>query len=259
MIMICQVSVHSALLLSFIFYAAMEDYQPEDASGEANLQKDMKLHTHCAHLLTSIEKVVLLGSPELLKLESSDSDKDRSKLEFEEMEAESRIRDSELIVLMENNGTTEESAVSGELLYKRVEKKSVFVRKTWKSRFFKIENKVLKCFRDSSGDELLRCIPLQDCTVHEVHNPNHENCFEVLSPITFTVFKLQAASRESMLKWIDGIKAVIDGIPQVQGGMTAAVSSESVKHGDIIYEVTTEQKNRYPSLNTIFDIFIKIL
>jgi capsid protein len=56
-----------------------------------------------------------------------------------------------------------------------------------------------------------------------------------------------------MLKWIDGIKAVIDGIPQVQGGMTAAVSSESVKHGDIIYEVTTEQKNRYPYLNTIFD------
>jgi len=244
MVMVCQVSVHSALLLSFIFYAAMEDYQPEDAAGVANPHKNLKLHTHCARLLASIEKVILLGSPELLKLDRTAPESERHRLEFEEMEAESRIRDSELIVSMES-GTREDCVMSGELFYKRVEKKSMLVRKTWKPRFFKIENKVLNCYHDSSSQELLRSIPLQDCQVFEVHNPHHENCFEVHSPITFTVFKLQAPSREEMLKWIDGIKAVIEAFPQVKGGVQTAPATESVTHGDVVYEVTTEQKNRF--------------
>ena len=208
MIMICQVSMHSALLLSFIFYAAMEDYQPEDANGVDNIHKDAKLHTHCSHLLTSIEKVVLLGSPALMKLELSASDKEKSLLEFEELEAESRIRDSELIIEMENEGK-DVHVMSGELLYKRVEKKSMFVRKVWKPRYFKIENKVLNCYHDAKYEELLRSIPLQDCQVLEVHNPHHVNCFEVHSPITFTVFKLRAQSRDEMLKWIEGISGYV--------------------------------------------------
>ena len=204
MIMICQASMHAALLLSFIFYAAMEDFQPEDSQGVENPHKDLTLHNHCAHVLASIEKVVLLGSPELTKLESNFSAKENNMLEFEELEAESRIRDSELIVDMEQKDN-HESLLKGMLLYKRVEKKSVFVRKTWKPRHFKIENMVLNCYHDAQYEKLLRAIPLQDCRVMEVHNPHHENCFEIHSPITFSVFKLRAESRADMMKWIEGL------------------------------------------------------
>jgi hypothetical protein len=219
MIMICQVSMHSALLLSFIFYAAMEDYQPEDAAGVENENKDVGLHTHCAHLLRSIEKVVLLGSPALGKLELSAHEKEKNLLEFEELEAESRIRDSELIIDLEKQ-ESDVDVISGKLLYKRVEKKSVFVRKVWKPRYFKVENKVLNCYHDPSFQGLLRSTPLQDCRVLEVHNPHHDHCFEVHSPITFSVFKLRAACREEMLKWIEAIS----GWVWVWGGVLTCLS-----------------------------------
>jgi hypothetical protein len=212
MVMICQVSLHSALLLSFIFYAAIEDYQPEDASGVENPNKDRELLTHCAHLLQSIEKVVLLGSPELSKLELEVRDKEKNVLEFEELEAESRIRDTELIIkLMKNEieKATHANEMEGQLMYKRVEKKSIFIRKVWKPRYFRIEDNVLHCYHDDQYQELLRSIPMQDCSVMEVHNDHHVNCFEVHSPITFTVFKLQADSHEEMVKWIDAINGCV--------------------------------------------------
>lgn len=56
--------------LNWILLAAMEDYQPEDAAGNTNPNRNPVFYTRCARMLQNIERCIVHGSPELTEVTS---------------------------------------------------------------------------------------------------------------------------------------------------------------------------------------------
>ena len=61
------------------------------------------------------------------------------------------------------------SKYGGYLLYKRRFRTACYKRKTWKSRYFEIEERMLYCYnhRPSIGGRLVRAMPLEGAVVQE--------------------------------------------------------------------------------------------
>ena len=208
-IVLCQSSVHTALHVSFILFAAMEDYQPEDTLGRPNPSANIALFGHCARIMRNVERAVVQGD-----IASFVLDRDRASMlsaeELAEKEDMFRAQTAEDIMKFSRDHSQQTTLSTptkqGPLKFKRVIRQT-FHRKVWKDRWFRIEDKVLMCYHDSALRILRRTLPLQDCNVDIVSNPHHDNCFEVHSPITGTLFKLQAANKDDMLSWIAAINA----------------------------------------------------
>jgi hypothetical protein len=198
LILLCQSSLHTALHFSFILFAALEDYQPEDMRGKPNPNANHVIFSNCARVLGNTERAVVLGDvASLLQTSAEPSLHDA----YRQASAYNIVKSSR-----EESPKSPTASKSGPLLFKRVERKSL-VRKQWKERWFRIDQKVLHCYQRSDFTTLLRTMPLQDCKVDIVSNPHHDNCFEVFSRITGTLFQLQARSKEEMLQWIEAINA----------------------------------------------------
>lgn len=246
--MICLTSAHLALQLSFIYMAAMEDYQPELPDGRRNPTCDPVMYARCALLLQNVERCFIYGSVggdatqsgsdaadsgggksvaatgntatnggspgpalDLLTSVSVIADKkvlSNSATRIASMSAHMAAKD-----LTETQREKAQAALpanvllSGTLLYKRVVRKSMFVPKRWKSRFFCIVSRVLMCYRDSTCLELLRAIPLQECSiVSGGSNSKHAYYFEVVSESMNMRFMLRASDALSMRTWTTALQ-----------------------------------------------------
>jgi phosphatidylinositol 4-kinase len=212
-IVICQSSMHTALQLSFILFAAMEDYQQEDLQGHPNPSANYSLFSRCARLLQDIERAVVYGSSVPPNVQPYTGHASQlSSLQYAELADKYRLESARQIVdLSTHSNKLNQGASSvikkGMLMFKRVTRQSWHNRKIWKERWFTINEKVLLCYHDDTYTTLRRTIPLQDCSVGIVSNPNHTNCFEVHSPITGTLFKLKAETQPEMMGWIDAINS----------------------------------------------------
>jgi hypothetical protein len=67
-------------------------------------------------------------------------------------------------------GGQEVSVMEGTLFYKRHQRRSCCHLKRWKTRFFKIQDRVLYCYNSPDG-RLRRAIPLESASVKIIDNP----------------------------------------------------------------------------------------
>ena len=155
---ICLTSAHLALQLGFIYTAALEDFQPELANGQKNPQCDAALYARCAHLLQFVERTFVYGGSHY----SSSTDTPAVSPVSPDLKSKPVASGENVDLIMQAS----ENMLQGELLYKRVERKHMYSTKPWKTRYFRICDRILYCFRDAEYTELLRSIPLQDCEVH---------------------------------------------------------------------------------------------
>jgi hypothetical protein len=196
--MLCQASMHVALLLSFILRASIEDFQQETNLGVKNTSADRALCQRCAKLLHLVESAVVYSYPTI------QSSTDLPKL-FAGSYTAAGFRSLADKVL--DLAGSEVVALSGPLLYKRTSRSHMLQRKTWKERWFKIENKMFICFHDSEYKTSRRSMHLQDCVVKKMgdgleQGPKHDNYFEVHDCVSGAVFKLRARSNADAEKWI---------------------------------------------------------
>ena len=237
-ILLCQSSLHTALHISFILFAALEDYQEEDMQGKPNPAANPVLFAHIARILHIVERAVVQGDLVSILVENVS--------EFTQDEHTFRKQFAQDIIQLSLPVQAREPPVplkSGSLLYKKAIRQS-FQRKLWKERWFCIQDKVLYCYHDQNFTRLRRALPLQDCRIELVDNKHHENCFEIFSPITNTLFKLQAHSREDMMEWISALNSY--GSHLVISDLTVSVSRRVIR--------STPQTAQTSSLDNIFKL-----
>jgi len=94
---------------------------------------------------------------------------------------------------------------NGFLLYKRSEKKSVFHNKTWKKRYFVVNQRMINCYRDPYDLCPIRAIHLQHCDVLLCdHDSKYgSTCFTVRSELYATTYLLRAESEVERNKWVN--------------------------------------------------------
>ena len=161
-------SMYAGLILTYNMVAALEDYQPEDATGMRNPASDNMLFQRCTKLLQMIERSVV------------------------EKEFKPSIIDS----------TPQLVSKVGWLFYKRITRRTSCSLKGWKRRFFSVLNGVLMCYSDDTYTVLKRAMPLVDCSLQVIENKKHGNYFEVFSSTTGTKYQLYAENPEERASWI---------------------------------------------------------
>jgi hypothetical protein len=95
--------------------------------------------------------------------------------------------------------------LSGDLYFKRNQRKSIFYSKIWKIRYFVIDKKILLCFRDPFSVTPLRSLDLRYASVKDLEtHPKYGNTvFEIVDEATGTVFHLRAESEEKKQNWME--------------------------------------------------------
>jgi len=222
-VMICVTSAHLALQLYFIYMAAMEDFQPENSDGMKNPSSDPVLYNRCSQLLQDVERSFIYGSvvdkPQNDLQVQSGHRKQQSTGNYHNIRdsihyiAENKVLSCAIDKIGSNDkgtgtGIAENGVLlSGPLLYKRIERKSMFQPKIWKPRYFTIRNRVLHCYHDAEYTELLRALPLQDCEVCiEAGSSKYEHYFEVVSTLMDMKFLLRAEDADQFRKWTTALK-----------------------------------------------------
>jgi hypothetical protein len=204
---IAQQSMHTALQLAFIFTAAMEDFQPETLSGHVNPTNNHFLFHRCSRLLEDVERAVIYGSHtvttqerDILGRKASGSDATIKDLKREETaSALSRMK------------SFMEGQLSGDLFYKRLERKSALHTKQWKTRYFIVDKRVLSCYHDPFAVTPIRAMHLQNARVieHENHAKYGDTVFEVINDSTGQRFLLRAESPTSRRSWINTLQRYV--------------------------------------------------
>ena len=224
-IVLSQTSMHTALQLSFMFIAALEDYQPENADGKVNSSANLNNYLRCSRLLQNVERSVVFGLPSLsvdyiqpsrpksVQIEANailDSTYLEKMNRVDEILQATRVLptrpvsgavNSDAITTMGAN-----EPIGGILLYKRVVRKSKLSSKAWKSRYFTIEQQILFCYRDKKSGTPLRSMLIRDFELTVVHREKYEFQFELFSKATGVKFQLRADSETNFDYWVLGIK-----------------------------------------------------
>ena len=239
---ISQTSIHAALQLSFAFSAAMEDYQPEVHSGLPNPNANPFYFARCARLLQDVERAVIYGSTlkdqnfSSKKLESgkigSDDNSDDDEDDSTRIDPSKREEIAQRLSKAKENNY--EGQLTGKLYFKRSVRKSSFHSKSWKLRFFMVDQRVLFCFREPHSVAPLRAISLQNCYVNAIdgHPKYGDCCFEVINSSTNARYQLRANDKNLRQKWIDFINKEINGAPQVIVGEEASVKMSTRSEQD---------------------------
>ena len=214
-IALAQTSAHIALQLTFIFSAAMEDYQPDDSKGIPNTHSDPIYFFRCAQLMRSIERAVVFGTPTLtakeeqmlvsqLSISSLVTLKDFEKNERTNqiLLADSMGGNNDGFGRLANKKIQDSTTFSGELLYKKSMRGSMFESKGWNMCYFKIDNRVLLCYPDRNSLVPLRAIPLSGCELFVVTREKYKFQFELVNKATTTKYQLRASNQEEFDSWI---------------------------------------------------------
>jgi hypothetical protein len=191
---ICQVSTHIALQITYILYAALEDFQPEDNKGIQNLLSNHKLFMRCAELLENIECAVVYN-----KL-NSDEININIQMNYHTIRQERSKTASNIIEI----NCSDRNLKSGKLFYKRGTRK-LFQFKRWKPRWFKINKRILLCYGDENFNVLKRAIPLEDCIIREGSSPHHKYSFEIFSTLSQVTFRLYCEYEKDYKEWLNVI------------------------------------------------------
>eukprot|EP01040_Poterioochromonas_malhamensis_P016323 gene16323-18507_t len=228
LMMISQTSIHAALQLSFIFVAAMEDYQPE-IKGHRNPACNPFLFKRCARLLEDVERAVIYGShtvtaheKSIIEVRRSQSNAGTPKSELETMKS---LKREEMAATLARTKSFMDGQLSGDLFYKRIERKSAFHSKPWKSCYFIVDKRVLLCYKDPYSVQPKRAMHLQNCRVIPLGNhPKYgDTVFEVINDSLGVHFLLRAADEPGRQAWINVLQSEINGAPPVL--VTDAVSN----------------------------------
>lgn len=196
--------MHTALQLCFIFSASLEDYQPEASNGQKNISCNPFYFNRCARLLQNIERAVIYGSHTLSNNEEK-ALKRRATVDADAEElADVKKREIANKISRAYTQTNFDGALDGQLLYKRVERKSSFQSKSWKTRYFVVDQRMLLCFKEPHSVNPLRSLPLQSCEVEVINNnPKHgDTCFNIINYSNNIRFQLRALDTASRDKWV---------------------------------------------------------
>jgi hypothetical protein len=191
---ISQLSMHTALQFTFIFKAALEDYQPELPDGKPNPSANTHLFNKCANLLGNIERVVVFGSSPVVIDDAAKNETIMNEIVLSSCNGNNYKNDGDV---------SEKSSLSGLLLFKRNTRLAWYKSKGWKPRFFKVENLVLYCYRDKECKQLLRAVSLLDCRIEIPDNDNERYPYymEVHSTISPYFLQLRALDATSFRRW----------------------------------------------------------
>eukprot|EP01031_Cornospumella_fuschlensis_P034285 gene34285-41498_t len=205
---ISQNSIHAALQLNFLFNAAMEDYQPELANGAKNTACNPFYFSRCARLVQDVERAVIYGSREM-----ANNSEGKIKPNDVKLDQIQRSLDSE-------KSTQFDGELSGQLFYKRVERKSLFHSKPWKQRYFVVDQRVLLCFKEPHAVNPKRAIPLQNCRVVACdHSLKYgDTLFEIVNEANSTRYLLRASTPQARNKWVRFLEDEISGAPPSKDG-----------------------------------------
>lgn len=221
-IVLCQTSIHTALQLCFMFIAAMEDYQPENADGSANPNANLEYYLRCSRLLRDVECAVVFGSPSLSpnyrKPYAVPVQVEGTKI-IDNVFLERKNRTEDILhtsnaapaATMSKDGrdksqTTHTSSIKGMLLYKREVRKSKFASKSWKSRYFKVEQHILFCYKNESSTVPLRSLQLRDFVLSVVNREKYQYQFELFSKSSGVKMQLRAESDANFDSWVLGLQ-----------------------------------------------------
>jgi PH domain len=184
-VILSQTSIHTALQLLFMFIAAMEDYQLENADGKVNPTANLDYYLRCSRLIHNVERAVVYGSPVL--------------------SAQAKPRPTSMR-RPDPTVKVDATLLHGMLLYKRVLRKSSLSTKTWKSRYFKVEHRILFCYKDDESKVPLRSIVIRDFDLNIVAREKYQFQFELFSKITGVTFKLRADTEATFDFWVQGLR-----------------------------------------------------
>lgn len=215
-----QTSMHTALQLCFMLTAAMEDYQPENTKCEKNADSDPAYFFRCSSLLRNIERVVVFGTvcmtEEMMEMMASlPTTEFVQMVEFEKNERISRIINSTTTGIPSKTAGAkslqqQSTSLSGNLLYKKDKRTSMFVSKGWSMCYFKMENRVLLCYDDERSHQQqqqpVRAIPLSECELCVVKREKYQFQFELVNNATTCKYQLRAASQAEFDQWIQAIR-----------------------------------------------------
>jgi len=218
-VIICLTSPHLALQLSFIYIAALEDFQLENARGQKSANGNERLYQRCSQLLQETERTFIYGGTQPPASEGVVEGSTAAANENANADVCGALACEEDALKPVN------CLLEGALLYKRIERKNVFRSKGWKTRHFRIVNRSLLCYQDDKYTNLLRALPLEECTIHmkstlddEVLKntpisqfadaPKYEHYFEISNNKMGEVeqkFLLRAESADDFAKWTDAL------------------------------------------------------
>jgi hypothetical protein len=231
-------NMHAGMMMCLNFIAAMEDYQPELPSGLTNEASNPRLFGRCALLLEEIEHSIVFqntydamhivnratihaasfaaagvrdteeeGSPPRSVVNDDNSELDLADVFADNLGEGLLLREVE----------DEDDHLRGWLGYKRRNRKHCLSTKGWIDRFFKVENRVLLCYKDQKMKVLKRAIPLEGTNFTPINSPKpgREFCFEIFSGGSDIIFSLKCKNLKHMVSWMEYLirmsKAPIQG------------------------------------------------
>jgi len=225
---IAQTSMHSALQLSFLFAAALEDYQPERVSGTHNAACNPYFFRRCSRLLQDLERAVIFGSQTLthkeetvlMKRMSMDPRQSMDEMDDAQLGSElATLKKHEIAARLSRHTSDNfyDGALNGTLLFKRNTRKSSLHTKGWKQRHFVVDNRVLLCFMEPHSVNPLRTIALQSCHIeaHHLDSKYGETRFDIINYSNNNRFQLRAEDKEQRDKWVAFLRSEVSGAPQV--------------------------------------------
>mmetsp|Transcript_31031 Transcript_31031/g.40995 ORF Transcript_31031/g.40995 Transcript_31031/m.40995 type:complete len:886 (+) Transcript_31031:185-2842(+) len=211
---VVQHSMHFALQLHWILIAMMQDYMPEMEDGQPNPGYEFLFYTRAVALLQTVDRCVMSGSPRRPFLEQLYRSGQVTETELRELEIADR-RFNALAMIESLDETTwldvEEGDLKGNLLFKRWKRKGKLKTHPWKLCYFKVQDRMLFCFRSKESGFLKRAIPLEDAEVITDPNAKHQWYFEVKS--YYGKLKLRADSQQQFDNWVNKLKEIRDQPP----------------------------------------------
>lgn len=233
--LICQSSMHAGLQMIYILVAAMEDYQPENNDGQKNPNANNLLFFRCMRLLHNVERSIVFGSPTmtsseeaiLLEIQASISSTSHHPQHHGHHNIEASIKDNEIVK-------------SGELFYKRNERKNIFYAKIWKPRFFVVADGVLLCYHDSKAlkdkESPLRAIPLsEECEIRLMQGDSmkYDFEFEIFNASTNFSLHLRAKSQLDYDSWLDALQSEIMQPDKATSAESSSISFTPCAEGNV--------------------------
>jgi len=138
----------------------------EQMKLEDRLNNATQITTHGANFRKMVQRVKDAKLPAL----KTPTKGDRSAAAKAEAAADAESMSTTVVATATDNKTGKQiSKYGGYLLYKRRFRTACYKRKTWKSRYFEIEERMLYCYnhRPSIGGKLVRAMPLEGAIVQE--------------------------------------------------------------------------------------------
>lgn len=275
---VAQQSLHFALQMYWILSAAIEDYRPADnVSEKPNENFNPVFYRRCIKLRANLERSVVFGDPHERAIPVSKSDgSDGVGDAVEEYkiinkgngldshEKPSNCSTEDAVEINDGDKSSVLKSKCGWLLYKRRWRQNFYSRKTWKLRFFVVEDRMLYCYTEdvslTDGEQgnvrLKRAMSLEGAKIvlvpigtykdeHGEHTNRHPNCFEIVNK--FYKFKLRASSKEQVDQWIE--------LLQTEATHPTTLFGPSVDVPNLMNALSPDQLSRY----TFFKDYLKFV